>query len=227
MNHDRQIRVDEDSESAVESKFGKYDKKAEKKRLKKLEQSLKDETLDPGDRYRALSDLLKQFMDIVAMLERKTRFALVILGALNAVNLIVIGRPELVLGTQGPAIVGIGIYAGGYVAISLFLVVQAIRALKPRMSNVKSAVKETEGQQEVLGLRFVHIINSIGFEEYYRRWHDATYSQVNRDIALVIRANSEIIDLKYRALNRLYSGLLILVFLTGGLILAIVYTRLF
>jgi len=55
---------------------------------------------DPWERYRALTDVLDTFNDISEMADRKTRFALVILGAMNTVNLLVVARPELFLGER-------------------------------------------------------------------------------------------------------------------------------
>ncbi|HYN04842.1 MAG TPA: hypothetical protein VE359_20495, partial [Vicinamibacteria bacterium] len=55
-------------------------------RLKKKEAKLRAEStrpLDPWERYRALVDSLEEAQDLVEHADRKARFALVIMGALN------------------------------------------------------------------------------------------------------------------------------------------------
>ena len=208
----------------------KPNKKAEKRRLKKLKQRLESDPLNAAQRYRALIDLLEQFMDIAELADRKTRFALVILGALNAVNLLLIGRSELIFGSPTELTGWIALYAGIYIALSLYLVVQAINTLKPRMSRIKNyaeqeAATENNAAEDAPRLRFVHNVVRLGLDEYYSKWHSASFAQVNRDVAALIRVNAMVIDAKYQTLSRLFSGLLVLVFLSAGLILMMVYMR--
>ena len=103
MRDDDDRRVQ--SEDDLDLPASKDDKKAEKKRRKKLEESLETGTPDPWERYRVLLDLLEMYNDISEMADRKTRFALVILGALNTVNVLVVARPEIFFesnSTRGP-----------------------------------------------------------------------------------------------------------------------------
>jgi hypothetical protein len=72
------------------------DAKAERKRRKDAERFTETRPLDPWERYRALSDHVDHLLDVTELADRKTRFALVILGALNAVNvLIAIRAPQI------------------------------------------------------------------------------------------------------------------------------------
>lgn len=216
------------SNEDIDEKYNdKLDKKAEKKRLKKLEESFETGVIDPWERYRMLTDLFEQFTDIVELADRKTRFALVILGAVNAVNMIIVARPDIITGGPSGGSTGIAVYATTYLALSLFLFVQAIGALKPRISGVVQQAEKLPGATpNVLGLRFMQNILDVDFEEYYSKWQSAQFGQVNRETAMAIRVLARIITVKYQALERLYSGLLVLVFLTAGLITALVYVRL-
>ena len=58
------------------------------KKLKKLEKNSDTRMLDPWERYRALVDTYEAFFDMNELADRKTRFALVMMGALNALNVI-------------------------------------------------------------------------------------------------------------------------------------------
>ena len=84
----------------IDSALSKEERKAEKKRRKKLEETLESGTLDPWERYRVLLDLLEMYNDISEMADRKTRFALVILGAVNTVNVLIVARPEIFFGSN-------------------------------------------------------------------------------------------------------------------------------
>jgi hypothetical protein len=88
------------------------------KGLKKLEKKSDTRLLDPWERYRALCDLLDAQVDLAEMADRKTRFALIILGAPNAANLLVAARPNLLAGAHSRSRFGLGIYIGCYAVLS-------------------------------------------------------------------------------------------------------------
>src|SRR4029079_18810197 len=124
-------------------KTDKSDKKSEKKKRKQLEESMETGIPDPWERYRALTDVLDTFNDISEMADRKTRFALVILGAMNTVNLLVVARPELFLGEKTARDPALLYYLVVYVGLSLYLFLQAIGTLRPRVSMLLKKVDGT------------------------------------------------------------------------------------
>lgn len=205
----------------------KYEKKAEKKRLKKLEKSLETGLLDPWERYRILTDLYEQYVDLAELADRKTRFALVILGAINAANLIVAMRPNLL--PIGPGVVPrwLGAYVAMYLGLSVVIFAQAIRALKPRttslLAKVDSLAKTPEGWPK---LRFIGDMIGQAPEEYYERWRGVQFGQVNRELAFHLQLVAQVNASKYMAIERLFIGLLILVVLTAVLLTTLIYTSL-
>src|SRR5262245_19196012 len=92
-----------------------YEDEKAAKRLKKLEKSSETRQLDPWERYRALNDLLDTYVDMIEIADRKTRFSLIILGALNALNLVVAARPTLFLASASEMTRGVGVYAAVYI----------------------------------------------------------------------------------------------------------------
>ncbi len=66
------------------------------KRQKKLDRALDTRVLDPWERYRALNDLHDAQFEVAEFADRKARFALVVMGALNAMNLIVATQPRVI-----------------------------------------------------------------------------------------------------------------------------------
>jgi hypothetical protein len=171
--------------------------KADRKRRKDAEKLLETRPLDPWERYRALADQVHHLLDVTELADRKTRFGLVILGTLNAVNVLVALRAPQP-GTHGANHLFIQLYVVGYVLLSLYAFVFAIVALRPRS-------QEMSGGGEI----------DCDPDSYYDRWRQAEMSQVNREMAvrshLLAHANAE----KFQAIRRVYQGLLVLVTLTA------------
>jgi hypothetical protein len=203
------------------------DGKGEKKRLKKLEAVMETGVLSPWERYRILIDESEHQTDLVEMADRKSRFALVIVATLNTVNFIAVIRPELLSGGAIPSAAVLAFYVTFYTGLSLYLCVQAVGTLRPRLFG--SSQKRMENETAVPLSQQVLSINTMTREKveaYYELWRNAQFGQVNREIAMRVQVTGHIITLKYRALERLYSGLLVLVFLTGLLIVGLTYLRL-
>jgi hypothetical protein len=192
--------------------YAEEESKADRRRRKDAERLLETRLLDPWERYRALSDHVDHLLDVTELADRKTRFALVILGALNAVNvLIAIRAPELGADTLSPVV--LQSYVTGYVLLSLYAAVFAILALRPRSQEMDGAAV----QCEPTGMSLLAGTPNTDAEAYYDNWKQAEVSQLNRELAirshLLARANTE----KFQALRRVYQGLLVLVALTAVL----------
>ena len=190
--------------------------KAERRRQKELDRFTETRPLDPWERYRALADHVDHLLDVTELADRKTRFALVILGALNAVNvLIAIRAPQI--DADGLNHSFIQVYVAGYVIISLYFFVYAIMALRPRSQETDGA----SAQHEPTGMKLLAGAPDADAEAYYDTWRQAELSQINRELAmrshLLARAHTE----TFQALRRVYQGLLVLVGLTAVLALFI------
>jgi hypothetical protein len=207
-------------QAALPPPFGlvQDESKAERRRRKEAERLLESRQLDPWERYRALADHVEHLLDITELADRKTRFALVILGALNAVNvLIALRAPQLGADSLNPAL--LQSYITGYVLLSLYAAVFAILALRPRSQEMDGAAV----QCEPTGMKLLAGAPDTNADAYYDSWRQAELSQVNRELAmrshLLARANTE----KFQALRRVYQGLLVLVGLTALLALFIAF----
>ena len=190
--------------------------KAERRRRKEEERLRETRQLDPWERYRALADHVDHLLDITELADRKTRFALVILGALNAVNvLIAVRAPQLGAGGMSPVL--LQAYITGYVLLSLYAAVFAILALRPRAQEMDGAA----AQHRPTGMKLLAGDPDADADAYYDTWRQAELSQITRELAmrshLLARANTE----KFQALRRVYQGLLVLVGLTAVLALFI------
>ena len=153
--------------------------------------------------------------------DRRTRFALLILGTLNALNVLLVARPDLLApaGVQVEPMAGIAAYIVGYAALSVFLFVQAIVALKPRVAPLIDKEAGTDRR-----LRHLGAIVSQTPDEYFEGWRQATVGNVNKELASHVQHSARAVAEKYGAVGRLYWGLMVLVVMTAGM-LALVVVR--
>jgi hypothetical protein len=184
------------------------DAKAERRRLKALERTADDRVLDPWERYRALVDYGDHLLDLTELSDRKTRFALLILGGLNALNLLLVARSDGLAALQrgDPAMAA---YAGCYTLLSLVLLLYAIAALKPRTP--------ARGDQGGADVRMLNGAAAQTVDEFCARWRDAQIGEITRELAVVAFTRARANALKERALHRVYLGLHVLVGVTAAL----------
>ena len=191
------------------------DAKVERRRRKDAERALETRVLEPWERYRALADHYDALQDTSEQSDRKTRFALLILGSLNALNLMIAMRGESIgLPPQGgPLVVS---YLAAYAMVSLACCFGAIAALRPRVRNGVRA----DGPERK-PLRFPNAIAAQPLEDYCENWRTAEVGTLTRELASLVHATACTNDEKLQALHRVYVGLYVLVALTAGLVTAL------
>lgn len=199
------------SETADES-----DAKRRRKEQRLREQA--DRPLDPFTRYKALVDALKEEQDIVEMADKKARFALIIMSALNAGILIIASRAPLQESLRGGLLGGaaVGLVAG-YAACALYFFVQAIEALRPRGGSMPSVGPLAPG--EPANLRFYRAVRARTLSEYQRLWEEVRIDQLNAELAAQMHVVAGIAIEKYAALTRLYAGLKLMTGLVAVILL--------
>lgn len=193
------------------------------KKVKKAEKNSDKRMLDPWERYRALIDAYEAFFDMNELADRKTRFAMVMLGALNAINLI--------LGTQrmfGDLTAGIrpviGAYFVLYAGLSLYFFIHAIATLRPRISMFPRGQPEAASRP---GLRFIGDVVAAGDDEYFQRWNSVQVGELCRETAQHVQVVARVTDAKFKALERVYSGLTAMTTLSAIMVVGIAVYRVF
>jgi len=189
------------------------------KKLKKLEKNSDTRTLDPWERYRALIDLYEAFFDMNELADRKTRFALVMMGALNALNVI--------MGTQrmfGDLTAGIrpmiGLYFGAYAILSLYFFIHAIATLRPRISMFPGGSPQAAQRA---GLRFIGDVVDANDDEYYERWTNIQVGELCRETAKHVQVVARVTDVKFKSLDRVYNGLTAMTSLSAVMVTVVAY----
>ena len=182
------------------------------RRRRKEKKALEAATLplDGWQRYKALSDVLDAEQDLVDLADHKARFALLIMGALNAGVFLASARAPA--GTLSGAGLGrwVGVALAMYAVSALYFFVQAIEALRPRGKAGPRPLPAEPLPDVPLGVRFYHDILARSLEEYQKLWGTLRVDNLNAELCLQIHVVAAINRAKYAALRRLYAGLKIM-----------------
>jgi hypothetical protein len=197
------------------------------KQARRLERLVETRTLEPWERYRALVDVLDSYTDLLEQADRKTRFALIIMGLLNAVNFLLVARTD-VFGIPAAAIgTPLAVYAALYAFLSLYFFSQAIEALRPRSARFfRESGMPGAMPAETRRLRSMAHVALQEPDAYYDFWREANIDQLCRELAFTAQSMAAINMDKYRALERVYRGLIALTGLTALLLTALAYSGL-
>ncbi len=200
--------------------------KKERKRLKKLQKALEEaqRPLGAWERYRALVDAAEMEQDLIDLADHKARFALLIIGTLNAVAILVGTRSEVLalvpLAWRGFVTVFLGVYA----LLALYFFVQAIESLRPREAKPNIRYPGAAGLEDhPMGLRFFADVLTRDVYAYRSAWRSIHLGQLNAEVAMQVHALARINRAKYSALTRLYRGLKAITLLTAGLIAGVAF----
>ena len=171
----------------------------ERRQRKEMLRAAEDRVLDPWERYRAVADHCDRLHDVTELYDRKTRFALIILGTLNAMNVLLVTRGDVKHALDMPLLMSV--YIGCYALLSIGLLWSAIAALSPAASPIDRIEDPVE--------------------DYCDSWKRMQVGDLNRQLAIASYGLARANTLKLAAVTRLYGGLKLLAVLTAILILAL------
>ena len=193
------------------------DTKKLKKEAKRRAEAVRG--LDPWERYRALVDTLEEGMDLVELADRKARFALMIMGALNVAFFFVSTRTDLVNDVPEALRPFLAFYLLIYASVALFFFLEAIESLRPRRFRPHLTYPGEGGPEHYPeGLRYHEDVVMRDLEAYRRAWREVSFGKLNAELAVQNHVMARINQDKYRSLRRLYGGLRVLTVLAGGLL---------
>jgi hypothetical protein len=176
---------------------------------------------EPFDRFRIITECISEARQVVDLSDHRARYALVIIGVLNAGVFVVISRAHLLAG-MSPAVkswlVGMIIVYG---LLTMAFVLHAIECLRPRTLDSALSDAPAPPGAEPLGLLFWEVVGRQDLDTYHKRWDRVRMVQINREAEAVFHTMAGVVRAKYRALHRLYLGLIVLVIL-ATLVLGVV-----
>jgi len=191
-----------------------------KKEMRRLHQETR--RLDAWERYRALNDAMDEYYEMLDMANREARFALVIVGALNAVLFVIGTRSSLVSSVPQVARpwMGLGLVAYGAVAVHFFL--QAIEVLRPRKYHPRLPDAAVPAERYPAGVRYYEDVIRRDVEGHCRAWDEVLVSQLNAELAVQGHSLSLKARAKHAALRRLFGGLRLMTLLAAGMLMVMV-----
>ena len=180
------------------SKLGKRD-------LKRLYDPTRP--LDGWERYRALVDASDEAYDLIDISNREARFALIVMGALNALPLVLLTRTDAVsLMTGGERYWMVALLIG-YALLLLAFILQAIEALHPGRFRPSLGDWPTGTTDFPIGVRYFEDVIKRSASEYWSTWQHVRLSQLNAELAVQLHGLALKNNAKHRAVRRLYVGL--------------------
>lgn len=201
------------------------DAKRKEKEAKRLE--AERGVLEPAMRYRALQNAVEMAQDLIELGDRKARFALVIISVLNAVALVVLVRGgEALVPRTGPFAVAAMAEAVVYVAVTVYYLVQAIEALRPRGTGAPRDALPTENVP-ARSMRVLFHGDAVrrSRDEYRRTWDELRLDNLNAELTDQLHILSGINQDKYAALARLYRGVTVMTALLTVTLLTLAAAR--
>jgi hypothetical protein len=199
--------------------------KEQRRALKRENKRLADNRrpLSAWERYRSQWDAIDLKRQMIDMGDNKVRFALVIVGALNAGLFMLLTRGQSAAAIPVGLRPWFGTLAVLYGIVSFGFVMQAIEALRPRpadrarMARHMRAVS-AQGAFEPARLFMRDPGEHRTLDEEMRRWNTVRLDQVTADLVSLDQAANNVLEKQYAALNKVYTGLKVLTALAAVLL---------
>ena len=193
-----------------------HEERIARKQRKREAKLRRDATRPPRslERWRILMDVVDEGRRVVELADHKARYALVVMGALNAGVFLVLSRAHLL--TDLPAVLKPWLIGAlvAYAGLSCLFVYHAIQCLRPRWLR-DAGGQGVAASPAPLGLLHWESIGRYDEKAYRNAWDTVRMDQLNREVVVISHHLALLIDRKYRALARLYRGLAVLVILAA------------
>ena len=195
-------------------------------KVRRLQHKLEDNRpLSPAELYRALTDALDEGHDLFDLSNREARFALILMGGLNAALVIVASQSNLreQLSPVERQIEGaiIGIYA----LFALAFLLQAIAALRPGQYRPQLKHWRRERGDFPKGVRYFEDVVQRNTVEHWEAWREVTLRELNAELAVQVHSVALKNNARKAALRGLYSSLWVMTGVFAAiLILFVIFT---
>ena len=186
-----------------------------RKELKRLADASRP--LDSWERYRALNDSLDEAYEQIDLGNREARFALILMGGLNAALIVLASRsplPQTLSGIQRTCITGLLLI---YVVVAVRFLLQAIDALRPGKFRPQLSGWEANSDDFPRGVRYYEDVIERDAAAHWRAWQEVHIGQLNAELAVQFHSLCLKNEHRHIAVRRLYAGLRIMTILLAGL----------
>ena len=173
--------------------------------------------LDSWERYRALNDSLDEAYEQIDLGNREARFALILMGGLNAALIVLATRTELpqsLTANQRNWVFGLLLV---YVIVAVRFLLQAIEALRPGKFRPQLGTWPTDSEDFPRGVRYYEDVIERDAEAHWRAWQEVRIGQLNAELAVQFHSLCQKNEHRHLAVRRLYAGLRLMTMLLAGL----------
>ena len=193
----------------------------ETKRDRKLAR-VRHSPLDPRELGRNLWEVVNQGRRLIELADHKARYALVVMGVVNASVFMLATRSEHFVQLVPPAFRPFfSFLVLPFGLMTVVFLVDAYNSLRPRPPALSSHTELLEDwESRPVGLVFWGTLLTHSVEHYQRAWETVHRGQLNNELAAMAYTLASSVREKYRSLHRLYIELLIIILL-AAVILAV------
>ncbi len=165
------------------------------------------------ERYRALNDAMDEAHDLFDLSNREVRFALILMGSLNAALALAASRADFGATLSAVELTIEGAVFGVYVVLALGFLLQAIDALRPRQFRPQLTSWPPERDDYPKGVRYYEDVVERDVEAHWSAWKEVTVDQLNAELAVQVYSLCQKNKNRKTALGGLYRSLRILTIL--------------
>ena len=189
-------------------------RRRERKRLHDAERGL-----EGWERYRALIDASDEAYELIDISNREARFALILMGALNAVALVLVTRADALSMLPARDRYWMVALFVAYIVMAVGFLLQAIEALRP--GRFRPRLWDWTGGEDdrPAGVRYYEDVIQQTASEHWKAWQEVRLTQLNAEIAVQVHSLSLKNHAKHGAIRRLYGGLRIMAMVLGALMI--------
>ena len=179
--------------------------------------------LDPWERYRALNDAMDEAYELMDHSNREARFALLVMGILNAFVVIGASRPEVAGAFDRNERIGAAVLLGIYAVTAIYFLFQAIAALRPGKYQPDLKSWNADAPDYPRGVRYCEDVIHRDVKNHWQAWCDVPLTQLNAELAVQHHSLCLKANVKRVAQSRLFAGLRVMVLLVVCLMTLFVY----
>jgi hypothetical protein len=160
----------------------------------------------------------------IDMNNRETRFALILMGALNAAAALMATRKDMVTSLPPAPQALAAILLGVYFAVAGYFLILAINGLQPRQFRPRLGNWPADSDDYPMGVRYFEDVITRDAEAYWKAWGDVRMSQINAELAIQVHSLCLKASVKRIGLLRLFKGLRVMAALVGVLLILMLST---
>jgi hypothetical protein len=192
----------------------------EKKKRRKEAKQDGNRPLGAMERNKALNDAMDEAYDLFDLSNREVRFALILMGGLNAALAIAVSQSKFGANLAPAARAFEAAALGVYALLALGFLLQAIDALRPGQFRPRLTHWPPDREDYPMGVRYFEDVVQRDVEAHWAAWQEVSVGQLNAELAVQVYSLCLKNKARKSALKRLYQSLRILTMLLAVILVS-------